>query len=74
MESLYIVNPLSGKGVAGLFSTHPPLAERIRRLLVGHLLYRHEMQGRPLLVRQGHEKIEDLLQPEAAGRVVDRGV
>ena len=30
--SLYIVNPLSGGGLAGLFSTHPPLQERIRRL------------------------------------------
>ena len=29
---LYIVNPLSGKTLAGLFSTHPPLEERIRRL------------------------------------------
>jgi heat shock protein HtpX len=28
---LYIVNPLSG-GLAGLFSTHPPIEERIRRL------------------------------------------
>jgi heat shock protein HtpX len=28
---LYIVNPLSG-GWAGLFSTHPPIEERIRRL------------------------------------------
>src|SRR5437762_9044402 len=28
---LYIVNPLSG-GMAGLFSTHPPIEERIRRL------------------------------------------
>lgn len=28
---MYIVQPLSG-GVAGLFSTHPPLEERIRRL------------------------------------------
>jgi heat shock protein HtpX len=31
-EPLYIVNPLHGKGIAGLFSTHPPLAERVRRL------------------------------------------
>jgi heat shock protein HtpX len=31
-EALYIVNPLSAKGMAGLFSTHPPLAERVKRL------------------------------------------
>jgi len=30
---MYIVNPLSGDGLAGLFSTHPPMEERIRRLL-----------------------------------------
>jgi heat shock protein HtpX len=30
---LFIVNPLSGRGFAGLFSTHPPLEERIARLL-----------------------------------------
>lgn len=29
---LFIVNPLSGGGVMSLFSTHPPLEERIRRL------------------------------------------
>jgi heat shock protein HtpX len=29
---LFIVNPLSGRGFARLFSTHPPLEERIRRL------------------------------------------
>ena len=29
---LYIVNPLSGRTLAGLFSTHPPVEERIRRL------------------------------------------
>jgi len=29
---LYIVNPLSGGTLAGLFRTHPPIEERIRRL------------------------------------------
>ena len=29
---LYIVNPLKGQGWAGLFSTHPPIEERVRRL------------------------------------------
>ena len=29
---LYIVNPLSGANIAGLFSTHPPIQERVRRL------------------------------------------
>ena len=29
---MFIVNPLSGRSLANLFSTHPPLEERIRRL------------------------------------------
>ena len=29
---LYIVNPLSGRAVGSLFSTHPPIAERVARL------------------------------------------
>jgi heat shock protein HtpX len=30
---LMIINPLSRSGIAGMFSTHPPTAERIHRLL-----------------------------------------
>jgi heat shock protein HtpX len=30
---MYIVNPLSGGAIASLFSTHPPMAERVKRLL-----------------------------------------
>ena len=36
---LFIVNPLSGQAVAGLFSTHPPIPERVKRLrrMAGYL-------------------------------------
>jgi len=34
---LCIVNPLSGGGLMALFSTHPPLQERVRRLLAMHV-------------------------------------
>ncbi|MGH7274164.1 MAG: zinc metalloprotease HtpX [Nitrospiria bacterium] len=39
---LFIVNPLSGGGLVNLFSTHPPIKERIARLeaMGGHRLHR----------------------------------
>lgn len=30
--ALYIVNPLSGRAMAGMFSTHHPVTERVPRL------------------------------------------
>ena len=33
MNHMYISNPLSGRSMMALFSTHPPMKERIRRLL-----------------------------------------
>ena len=30
---MYIVNPLKGGSISGLFATHPPMEERIRRLM-----------------------------------------
>ena len=34
---MMIMNPLSGGGLRGLFSTHPPVAERVKRLReMGH--------------------------------------
>lgn len=37
---MMIVNPLHGGGLAGPFSTHPPIEERIRRSLA--LASRHQ--------------------------------
>ena len=33
MNHMYISNPLSGRSLMSLFSTHPPMKERVRRLL-----------------------------------------
>jgi heat shock protein HtpX len=32
LEPLYVVNPFEEQGLAALFSTHPPTAERVSRL------------------------------------------
>jgi hypothetical protein len=37
---MFIVNPLTGGGIASLFSTHPPLEERIAKLR-GERIFRH---------------------------------
>ena len=48
---LFIANPLSGKGWAALFSTHPSMEDRVARL---------EAMSRPLTrVRAGFESIDD---------------
>ncbi len=46
-SSLYIVNPFRGSWFASIFSTHPPIEERIRRLhaLHGSYAYRPDVRG-----------------------------
>ncbi|MCI4346435.1 MAG: zinc metalloprotease HtpX [Thermoplasmata archaeon] len=44
--SLCIVNPLRGGGLVGIFSTHPPIEERIRRLRTMKLDYEYKLPGR----------------------------
>jgi heat shock protein HtpX len=46
---LFIVNPLSGEGLSSFFSTHPPAAERIRRLLGMVSSQRGVSASRPLV-------------------------
>ena len=45
---LYIANPLSAGGLRGLFSTHPPMEERIARLqaMAGAAGYRRRLPPR----------------------------
>lgn len=58
-SSLFIVNPFRGASFASLFSTHPPTAERVRRLRAMHTDHRYrppiqrpalsaESRGRPV--------------------------
>jgi len=46
-SSLFIVNPFRGASFASLFSTHPPTAERVRRLRAMHTdhSYRPQIRG-----------------------------
>jgi heat shock protein HtpX len=51
---MFIVNPLSGKSLMSLFSTHPPLQERIARLR-GNRSYGGPVPPRPPGARSGSE-------------------
>lgn len=44
-ENMFIVSPFSGRSMANLFSTHPPMEERVARL--------REMGARRRSVRAG---------------------
>jgi heat shock protein HtpX len=73
---LFIVNPLSGGGITGLFSTHPPMAERIARLQAmadgniggGAATAPDAVGRRDRKVRAGRTRI-----PASGGRTTPRG-
>ena len=49
LAHMYIDNPLSGGGMASLFSTHPPMEERIARLMAMARQGREPMSAAPAL-------------------------
>jgi heat shock protein HtpX len=44
-EPLYTINPFMEKGLAALFVTHPPVAERVRRLRESDPTWRDKLRG-----------------------------
>jgi heat shock protein HtpX len=52
-SSMYIVNPFRGATFASMFSTHPPTAERIRRLRAMHANYAYRPEVRGPALRPG---------------------
>ncbi len=44
-EPLYTINPFMEKGLAALFVTHPPVAERVRRLREADPSWRDKLRG-----------------------------
>jgi heat shock protein HtpX len=44
-EPLYTFNPFAEEGLAGLFVTHPPVAERVRRLRALDPDWREKLQA-----------------------------
>ena len=65
MAHMYIANPLSGKGVDNLFSTHPNMANRIARL--------KEMSGTSVSNAQGRPAGQDAGVAKAAQSPQSRG-
>lgn len=55
-SSLYIVNPFRGSWFTALFSTHPPTAERIRRLHAMHAGFAYRPRIRQPDLRQGSSR------------------
>ena len=72
-EPLYIVKPFSGGGIASLFSTHPPIEERVRRLRQMRVVDdvpavveadrdrndRNAVRGDPVRSRVGRERVPE---------------
>jgi len=54
---MFIVNPLSGRSFASLFSTHPPIEERIARLTGDR--YFPDNAGNGPSQRTGRQEAED---------------
>jgi heat shock protein HtpX len=44
-EPLYTINPFAEEGLAGLFATHPPVGERVRRLRALDPAWREKLQA-----------------------------
>jgi heat shock protein HtpX len=57
---MFIVNPLSGRSMMNLFSTHPPLEERIERLTGTHLPTEEGSSGVNKGIRQAEDAWKNL--------------
>jgi heat shock protein HtpX len=57
---MFIVNPLSGRSMMNLFSTHPPLEERIERLSGTHLPTEEGSSGGNTGIRQAEDAWRNL--------------
>jgi heat shock protein HtpX len=57
---MFIVNPLSGRSLVNLFSTHPPLEERIERLTGTHLSTEEGSSGGNTGIKQAEDAWRNL--------------